>query len=760
MSWEQRRNLADLVARLSVEEKVGQLNAPLLFPPEITKERGYDSPSTIDEFEVMVRDGARRRVGPAGGMFQLATHVTGGPREVALAHNRLQKAAAETEAGIPLLQVAEGCHGVMAPGATVFPEGLALGSSWDVGLVERVYSAVAAEARSMGIHAIATLVVEPIRDPRLGRNCEGYSEDSYQVGRYAAAILAGAQGDRLDAADKVGVIFCHYPTQSEPVSGLERGAMEISERTLRDVHLRPWEIILGPGKAAGVMATYAAIDGVPAHASDWLLSTVLRDEFGFDGVVLSEGFGFRTLLYEGIVATQKEAGQLSIAAGVDVNITFEEAYLDSLIESVEEGTVDIAHIDRAAQRVLELKERLGLTAETALVDPDAAARIVHSAEHVDLALEAAESGIVLLKNEGGLLPLSKTPGRVAVLGPNADSTINLLGDYTIGSYAFGDSSGLPPVVTVLDGIRGILGPDAEIDHVRGCNVQGDDTSGIPAAVAAAAAADVAIVVVGEQQGLFWGGDPDSHTTVGEGADVASLDLSGPQELLIREVQATGTPVVVVLANGRPLSTPWVSENVAAILEAWQPGERGGEAIARLLFGDAEPSGRLPISVPRHVGQLPVYYNHRRSKHFEHHTGEGGYVDIDARPLYPFGYGLSYTTFAYENLRLSRDRVEPGGSVTASVDVVNVGDRPGVETVQLYLSDVLASVSPRIRELRGFERLLLEPGQRATAHFELDGDSMRMLNRNLEWVVEPGEFEVQIGASSDDIRCVASFEVVA
>lgn len=724
------KRVEDLLRRMTIEEKIGQMNMPCLYLAAMGR--------TLEE----KREACRRftagsyaaRVGPGGGFFTLANHIaTGGPRDQASFFNELQRIAIEkTRLGIPLLQTEEGTHGLMCAGGTIFPEGPGLGSTWNTALIERVYAAAAAEARAVGIHQLFTLVVEPIRDPRLGRNEEAYSEDPYLCSRFAEAIVRGAQGADVSRPDKVVAGLCHYPGQSEPVSGLERGAMEISERALRQTFLPPWVAGIQRAGALGVMATYPSIDGVPAHGSRWLLTEILRRELGFRGLVLSEGGGIGTLVYEGVAADQKEGGEQALAAGVDVGISFEEGYMKALAESVEEGKTPVALVDRAVRRILEMKFRLGLF-ERPYVDEARAGTGVDRAAHRALALQAARESIVLLKNEGNLLPLKPDLRRIAVIGPNADDPRNQLGDYI--------SEEIPQeIVTILAGIRK-RASGAEVLYVKGCDVMGAKRDEIRAAADAARRSDVAIVVVGENERK----KPDA--TNGEGRDVASLDLTGMQQQLVEAVQATGTPVVVVLVNGRALSTRWIAEHVPAVVEAWLPGEQGGHAVAEVLFGDRNPSGKLPVTIPRHVGQLPVYYNHRLSKV---RRSKPGYADMSARPLYPFGHGLSYTQFAYRDLRVAPETIAPAGEARVSVEVANTGSRAGEEVVQLYVRDVVASVSRPVKELRGFRKVALKPGEATRVEFTLGPEDLQFLDRALKLVVEPGEFEIMVGGSSEVI----------
>ncbi len=729
----------DLLLRMTLKEKVGQLNRPAIFREQELRGK---APGTLEDLKRFAAGTYTEEIGPGSGFLGFPDPILPAHAyEQAELYNALQAAAlGGTRLKIPLLEEATGTHGVPLTGCTIFPEGLAIGSSWDMDLVKAVYAAVAQEARALGIHELDTLVIEPNRDPRLGRNSEGYSEDPYMCSRIAESIVHGIQGDNVAAKDKAVAMLCHYPGQSQPVSGLERGAMEISERALREWFLPPWVAGIKKAGALGVMATYPEIDDTPAHGSEKLLTMILREELGFQGLVISEGYGFKTLLDEGIVSTQKEAGALALRAGVDINLTYEPAYMKPLIENVEEGRVSIGLVDRAVRRVLLQKLRLGLF-ENPYVDPTRASQVVHSLAHEDLALRAGREGIVLLKNEKQLLPLTKDVKSIAVIGPDADEPRNQLGDYI--------SPTIPQhIVTVLEGIKAQASTGAKVVYARGCNVLGDDKSGFAEAIQAAREAEVAVVVVGEKQTRDPFHGQGDRPTDGEGADVASLDLSGVQEDLVRAIYETGTPTVVVLINGRPLSIRWTAEHVRSIVEAWEPGERGGEAVAQVLFGDYNPSGRLPITVPRHSGQLPDYYNYKPSKASRM---KRGYVDMPATPLYPFGYGLSYTTFEYSHLRIEPPTIHPAGKVQVSVDVKNVGDRAGEETPQLYVHELFAPVSTPVKQLRAFEKVPLAPGETKAVTFTLTPEDLQILDPDMHWVVEPGTFEIMVGSSSEDIR---------
>lgn len=728
----------DLMSRMTLKEKVGQLNLPCVYVDEL----GRDIPSKMEACKKFTAGTYTQEIGPACGFFTLANEILHeGARQQAEYFNGLQKIAlTQTRLKIPVMEDEEGTHGAMFPGGTVFPEGLAVGSSFDMDLVKAIYAAAAAEARAVGIHMLSTLVMEVDRDPRMGRNEEAYTEDPYLYMRIGETLVRATQGSDISASDKVIAVLTDFPTQSEPSSGLERVAIEVSERSLRENFMPPWIGAITKAGGLGVMAGYPEIEDVPAHASVKWMNDVLRQEIGFKGVVESEGGGFGTLLYEHIVPTQKEAGLLALRAGVDLDITYEPAYMGPLVESVEEGRVPVALVDRAVRRVLEQKFRLGLF-ENPYVNVDHAVQVMHSQANQDLALRAGREGIVLLKNDNNLLPLKKDLKSVAVIGPNADDVMNQLGDYSPQKV-------LQHVTTVVEGIKAVVSPQTKVTQVRGCEITGSDKSGFAEAVQAAKGADAAIVVVGESQ-------HGVHTD-GEGHDVASLDLSGVQEDLIQAIFETGTPTVVVIINGRPLSTRWTSEHVPALVEAWEPGERGGEAVADVLFGNYNPTGRLAITVPRHSGQLPVYYNYKPSKAARMSQG---YVDMPATPLYPFGYGLSYTQFEYGNLRVEPAEIHPGGEARVTLDVKNVGDRAGVDTVQLYIHEKYAPVSTPVKQLRGFEKVALNQGETKTVTFRLVPEDLQLLDIDMRWRVVPGDFEIMAGKSSAEISLEGILKVI-
>ena len=727
------QRVADLLARMTLEEKVGQINMPCVYMAEY----GMDIPAKTEGVRKFVR-GQLVPIGPGGGFFTLANEILrDGTRQQAEFFNELQRLAAEgTRLKIPLMQIEEGTHGFMAPGATIFPEGLALGATWNMELIRDVYAAIAREARSVGVHQLFTLVIEPNRDPRHGRNQQTFSEDPYLCSQIAVSIVGGAQGKDISLPDKVIAGLCHFPGQTQGLNGINRGTMDLSERTLREVFLPPWIAGIRKAGALGVMATHPSINGYPNHGSEYHLTRILRDELGFQGNVLSEGSNTGTLLYERVVATEKEAGPIVLKAGVDVNITFESGYMKDMIDNVREGRVSMDLLDRAVGRILRLKFQLGLF-ENPYVDPNRALRIVHSREHQELALRAAREGIVLLKNNKGLLPLSRQIESVAVIGPNADDPENLLGDYIPKKLLFRSA-------TVLECIRQAVSPNTRIHYAKGCNILDDDPSGIERAREAAKQAKVAVVVVGEDK-----------RTDGESRDSVDLELTGRQEELIKAVTETGTPTVVVLVSGRPLAVPWIAENVPALVEAWMCGEQGGRAIADVLFGDYNPSGKLPVTFPRHVGQMPFYYNYKPAKLMRMGIA---YVTMPLTPLFEFGRGLSYTQFEYASLEISPREVETAGNVRVSLDLKNIGSRDGAEVVQLYVDDVISSVVTPVMGLKGFAKVWLKPGEKKRVEFLLTPEHLSLLDIRMERKVEPGRFDVMIGSSCEDIRLRGSFEV--
>ncbi|HEX5689522.1 MAG TPA: glycoside hydrolase family 3 C-terminal domain-containing protein, partial [Roseiflexaceae bacterium] len=536
------------------------------------------------------------------------------------------------------------------------------------------------------------------------------------------------------------------------------------------VYLLPFEAAIKVGGMASIMNGYHELDGVPCGASQWLFRDLLRGEWGFDGLVVADYFAIRMLMeHHHLAATKAEAARIAVETGIDVDLPGTDCYGTPLREALLSGAVYESQIDELAGRVLAMKFRMGLF-EQPFVEPERAAEVFDTPAQRELAREIAQKSIVLLKNEGGLLPLPKDLASIAVIGPNADNVRHQLSDYSYPAHIetllelLEQPGQLPQtlpeqveladigveLVGVLDAIRRAVGPDTQVHFAKGCDVLSDSEEGFEEAIVAAREAQVAIVVVGDKAGLT-----DSCSS-GESRDRAELGLPGVQEQLVRAVAATGTPTVVVLMSGRPPAIPWIARHIPALLEVWLPGEEGGNAVADVLFGDANPGGRLPISVPRAVGQLPVFYNHKPSGGRSHWKGD--YVELSTKPLYPFGYGLSYTSFSYANLCIGSQEVAPTGRVAISFEIANTGERTGDEVVQVYVRDTLASVTRPVKELKGFARVTLEPGEKHTVTFELDARQLGFYDQRMRFVVEPGAIEIMVGSSSEDIRLRGSFAI--
>jgi beta-glucosidase len=649
--------------------------------------------------------------------------------------NKLQKLAEETRLGIPLIFGIDAIHGhAFWHQSTVFPSQLALSCSWNPDLIERVGRITAKEVAATGVHWTFSPVLGTARDLRWGRIDETFGEDPYLIGVLGQAIVRGYQGDDLSDPDTILACGKHYAGYPYTQGGRDASEADITRRQMLAIFLKPFQVAVEAG-CATLMSAYQAVDGTPCTASRWLLWDVLRDEWGFEGFVVTDWDNIGRMHTEQMVSpTMEDATRRAVEAGNDMMMSH-IYFPENAIALVRDGQLDEALIDEAARRVLRLKFKLGLFDENRYADLDKGARIIGCEEHRQAALEAACESIVLLKNENSILPLKKDVA-VAVIGPNADDVGAQLGDWTTYSHHLGEWQKLPAekVVTVLGGIRNRAGDGCRVDYAKGCDVLKPDTGQIAEAVELAGGADVAVVVIG-----------DVIDQNGEAKDRANLDLSGGQQALLEAVHATGTPMVVVLINGRPLSIPWVVEHADAIVEAWNPGMEGGTAVASILFGDVNPSGKLTISFPYHVGQQPVYYNQSPGWH----GSPPSYIDMPVEPLYPFGYGLSYTTFAYSNLEVLTDKIASGRPVRIEVDVENTGKRAGVEIVQLYINDVYSSVTTPVKELKAFRRVELAPGERQTVQFEIPYVQLALVNADLETVVEPGTFEVMVGSSSRD-----------
>lgn len=755
--------VADLLERMTLEEKVAQLFAVWLRPPEDAGEDGPCGGWTAHDEPVaeLLRHGVGQLTRPFG------TRPIE-PERGARALNELQRHLVEnTRLGIPAIAHEESLTGLMTQGATQFPAPLNYGSSWDPELVERVGAVIRRQMRALGLHQALAPVADVIRDARWGRVEECVSEDPYLTGLVVSAYVRGLQGD--DLARGVVATLKHFCAYSGSEGGRNFGPAHLGPRELADVFLIPFEMAVKLAGAKSVMNSYQEIDGEPPAASRRLLSEILRECWGFDGIVVADYFAVNMLHQLHRVAEgPTEAAAAALSAGLDVELPRPQCFREGLPEALARGLVDEAAIDRAVQRVLRLKFALGLF-ESPYVDAGAAA--LDLPEERELARRVAEKSITLLANDG-VLPLDPQAVRLALIGPNADDPMALFGNYSFYSHVAALFEDAPPprVETVLDVIRARLGAE-RVSYAQGCailsprsklevkNAQpgglpdlggGDerlswDESGFAAAVAAASKADVAIVVVGDRAGFMRRG------TVGEGTDAADLSLPGLQEGLLEAVLDTGTPTVVVLLNGRPPAIPRIAERAAAIVEAWFPGQAGAGAIADALFGDLNPGGKTTVTFSRGAGVQPCFYNH--------HALARGMPPLPAyEPVFAFGHGLSYTRFEYSQLAIEPAEIPVDGALRIACAVRNVGDRAGDEVVQLYLRDAVASVVRPVRELKGFRRISLEPGEACRVVFRLHADLLAFTGREGRRIVEPGRVDVMVGASSADIRLEGGFEL--
>jgi beta-glucosidase len=695
--------VADLLGRMTLEEKVGQIML-------------WDARSEDLSFINTRQPGS-------------ILHILG--EKI----NQAMDLAAQNRLGIPLLVGEDGIHGhSFWKGATIFPTQLALAASWNPELLEQVGRVTAEEMTPTGIQWTFSPVLCLARDLRWGRTGETFGEDPYLIGELGAALIHGYQGEGLDDPTAVLATAKHYAGYSETQGGRDSSEADLSRRKLRSYFLPPFERAARAG-AMTFMTGYQSIEGVPSTGNHWLLSEVLKDEWGFRGVVVTDWDNVGRLVKEQkVCATYAEAAIVAIRAGNDIMMTTPQFY-EGALEAVRSGRLAESEIDAPCARLLALKFRMGLFENPRRPNLEQAGIEVARPDHRAANLEAARQSLVLLQNNG-VLPLDM--GRVksiAVVGPNADDDQSQLGDWTLGSSQHLPEAGKQPrekTTTVLDGLRALAPAGTTIRYEGGCSIVDDDLSGIPAAVEAAQAADVVVAVVG-----------DHLKFIGETQSTATLELQGGQVALLDALEKTGKPLILVLVNSKPLVLPASARRAAAILEGFNSGMEGGRALAEALFGLLNPSGKLTISIPVHVGQQPVFYSQVRGQHGNR------YADLTQEPLFPFGQGLSYTQFRYSNLRLDRATLAAGQAAAVSIDVENTGQRAGVEIVQVYVSDVVTSATWVNKALKGFARVNLEPGEKKTVEIKLPWEALRIVNAEGHIVVEPGEFEVLVGPSSRD-----------
>ncbi|HYW70478.1 MAG TPA: glycoside hydrolase family 3 N-terminal domain-containing protein [Pyrinomonadaceae bacterium] len=732
----------DLLSRMTLEEKAAQMMCVWQEKAQtlIDGEGKFDPQKARRAFKKGHGLGqVGRPSDAAGGIDARATaELTNDIQRFFLEHSRL---------GIPVIFHEECLHGHAAKDATSFPQPIGLAATFDPDLVERLFTMTAEEARVRGTHQALTPVVDVARDPRWGRVEETYGEDPYLVSRLGIAAVRGFQGDGK-FRDKKHVIATlkHFVAHGQPESGMNCAPANVSERVLRETFLFTFRETIRQANAISVMPSYNEVDGVPSHANRWLLRDVLRKDWGFKGFTVSDYYSIWELhdrpdTHGHFVARDKrEACRLSVEAGVNIELPEPDCYLH-LIDLVRQGELKEAQLDDLVAPMLFWKFKLGLF-DDPYVDPDQAERIVGCEENRALALAAARETITLLKNENNLAPLDLSKIKtIAVIGPNADRS--LLGGY----------SGVPKQeVSVLQGIKAKVGGRVKVLYSEGCKITiggawhidevvpsdpQEDRKQIAAAVKVARKADVIVLAIGDNEQTSREAWNLRHM-----GDRATLDLVGRQEELVRAMVATGKPVIVFLFNGRPISINYLKENVPVIFECWYLGQETGHAVADVLCGDHNPGGKLPITVPRSAGHVPVFYNYKPS-------ARRGYLFDEVTPLFPFGYGLSYTTFGFSNLRLEKKRIKRSGATRALVDVTNTGKRAGSEVVQMYIRDLVSSVTRPIKELKGFQKVWLQPGETKTVALDITPESLAFYDINMKHVVEPGDFEIEVGNSSRD-----------
>jgi beta-glucosidase len=742
------RRVADLLSRMTLEEKVAQLTClwggrPEAGPPgDFKTDRGEFSPAKAAEvMKYGIGQIARQR-------------EQKDPREGAKFANAVQKWLLEnTRLGIPAILHDEILHGHMAKGSTSFPQPIALATTWDPEFISKVFTAGALETRARGSHQVLGPNLDLARDARWGRTEETYGEDPYLTSRMAVSIVKALQGPGpgIDGNHVIATAK-HFTAHGQPESGTNIGPVNFSERALREYFLPSFKAAVTEAGIMSVMPSYNEIDGVPSHANKWLLQKLLREEWGFQGHVVSDYYAIPQMVELHHSASDKATtAKLAIEAGVDTELPDPDAY-PTLLQLVKEGRVSEATVNQAVARNLRAKFLLGLF-ENPYVDVERAVRVTNSSEHRALAAEAARRSITLLKNENNLLPLNLSALKsIAVIGPNAAQV-------HLGGYSDAPGRG----VSVLQGIKDKVADKVKVEYAEGCKITkeggdwfadraqlsdpAEDQKLITEAVAVAKTADVALLVLGGNEDTNKEGWADNHL-----GDRDSLDLVGRQNDLVKAILETGKPTIVLLINSGPLSINYIAEKVPAILEGFYLGQETGVGVADVLFGDYNPAGKLTISFPRSVGQLPLYYNRKP-------TARRGYLFADKEPLFPFGFGLSYTTFAYSDLKINPATIGPTENANVSVTVTNTGKRAGDEIVQLYIRDLVSSVTRPIMELKDFKRISLAPGESKTVQFVITPDKLSFLDLNMKKVVEPGAFNIMVGTSSVKYDTV-KLEVVA
>ena len=699
--------IEDLLSKMTLDEKLGQMT---LF----TTDWESTGPTIRDGYQNDVRSGR------CGALFN--SHTAAFTRQ-------LQKIAVEeSRLKIPLLFGYDVIHGYK----TMFPIPLGEAASWDLEAMRRSAEVMSKEAAAAGLHWTFAPMVDISREPRWGRVMEGAGEDVFLGSRIAEARVRGIQGNGFQNADRVAACVKHYAAYGAPIAGRDYNSVEISERVFRETYLPPYHAAVKAG-ALTVMTSFNDYNGVPATANKYLLQDILRGEWGFDGMVVSDYTSVNEMVNHGVAANDTDAGILALQAGLDMDMQG-AIYQDKIKQGLIDGRIDIGMVDNSVRNILNLKKKLGLFEDPyRFSNSEREAKTILSKEHLEASRDVARKSVVLLKNDKNTLPLSSKNKRILIVGPLGDDKVNLIGAWS----ASGEST---HTVSLVEGIQQHpMRSGATVDFVKGCNIEGTDTSGFADALKKASQADVIIMAIGEHRDM-----------TGEAASRAKIRIPGVQEELLKQIYATGKPVVTIVMNGRPLVLDVVHEHTHALVEAWWLGTQTGNALADVLFGAYNPSGKLPISFPRHEGQIPVYYNSKSTGRPYDPSVKWNtqYQDMPNSPFYSFGYGLSYTTFSYSIPKVDKSQFTANDKITVSVDVSNTGMYDGEEVVQLYIRDLVASVTRPMRELKAFRKLMIKKGETKTVSFELDKESFSLFNQKMNWVTEPGDFDIFVGPSSD------------
>ncbi len=747
-----QQRVADLISRMTLDEKISQMSMLSLRKLK-TDNNGKVTDKSLNELFDGQSTGCLES--PFIGVEEIAKYSEAADKYL----------RENTRLGIPAIQIAECLHGQLAFGATIFPQAIAQGSTWNPELIRKMGEVIAEEATLSGVDQALSPLFDLARDPRYGRVEECFGEDPFHVAKMGKAFVIGMQGEPKTTGNYIpdNHLMCtakHFVAYSTPIAGINLGPNEVGERSLRNLHLYPFKKAVQDANVYSVMPSYNEVNGIPLHTNRHYIRDILRNEYGFKGYIFSDyGAIWMLEFFHKVSDNKKETALQAIKAGIDLEAPQPYAY-SVLKELVEEGKLDSELIDEAVENILTAKFKAGLF-DKPYKAPKQMSELVHTENAIKLTRQIAEEAVVLLKNDDNLLPLNMSNYKsIAIIGPNADRV--QYGDY---SCTKDKSSG----ITVLEGIKNYVGDDVKINYAEGCDITGLNTDGFKEAVDAAQESDVVVLVIGGTSmtlsGVGWGEDKtNDHPTCGEGFDRAGLRPPGVQPELIKAVYETGKPIVMIMIHGRAYDIKWESVHIPAILDAWYPGEQGGNAIANILFGKVNPSGKLTVSYPQSVGNVPVFYNyHPSGRGFYHQPGTPknpgrDYVFHSTDALYPFGFGLSYTSFKFSDLKIENNVLSATDTLGFSVKVRNVGNVTGKEVVQVYINDKISSVTTPVKMLKGFKKTELSPSETKTIEFKVPCSELGLWDRDMNYVVEPGEFELMVGNSSKNIFLSKDFTI--